>query len=230
MSRAERIIAISQFTRKSILQHYRVDLERVAVIPHGWEATPATVGADAGFGAKYVYYPAITRPHKNHQVLLESIAALRARGSFDFQLVLSGIQTGYWKTLCRQIHRLGLDDVVRHVGYVPYEHVQRLYRGAECVVFPTSFEGFGLPILEAVEAGKKILVSRLEVFDELGVPARFQIDFSDPDQFERALQDPAVTVLENRPWTWDESAAATMAVLASAAGREVAAPQFVRAA
>jgi glycosyltransferase involved in cell wall biosynthesis len=230
MSRAERIIAISHFTQKSILQHYLVDPDRVAVIPHGWEATPAAVRADVGFGGKYVYYPAITRPHKNHQVLLESIAALRARGSFDFQLVLSGIQTGYWKTLCRQIHRLGLDNVVRHVGYVPYENVLRLYRGAECVVFPTLFEGFGLPIIEAVEAGKKILTSRLEVFDELGVPERFQIDFSDPDQFERALQDPAVTVLESRPWTWDESAAATMAVLASAAGREVASPHLIRAA
>ncbi len=230
MSRAERIIAISHFTQKSMMQHYAVAPERVAVIPHGWEATPAPVEADAGFGGKYLYYPAITRPHKNHHLLLESIAALRARGSFDYQLILSGIQTAYWKTLCRQIHRLDLDNVVRHVGYVPYEHVRRLYRGAECVVFPTSFEGFGLPILEAVEAGKKILVSRLEVFDELGVPARFQIDFSDPEQFERALQEPGVTELENRPWTWDETAAATMAVLASAAGREVATPRLVRAA
>jgi glycosyltransferase involved in cell wall biosynthesis len=230
ISRAERIIAISHFTQKSILQHYVVDPQRVAVIPHGWQAAPATLAADMGLGGKYLYYPAITRPHKNHQVLLESIAALRARGSFDYQLVLSGIQTPYWKTLCRQIHRLGLDDVVRHVGYVPYEHVQRLYRGAACIVFPTSFEGFGLPILEAIEAGKKILVSRLEVFDELGVPARFQIDFSDPAQLERALQEPGVTVLENRPWTWDESAAATMAVLASVAGREVSPPRLVRAA
>jgi glycosyltransferase involved in cell wall biosynthesis len=230
ISRAERIIAISHFTQKSILQHYLVDPERVTVIPHGWEAAPATLAADTGFGGKYLYYPAITRPHKNHHVLLESIAALRARGSFDYQLVLSGIQTPYWKTLCRQIHRLGLDDVVWHVGYVPYEHVQRLYRGAACVVFPTSFEGFGLPILEAVEAGKKILVSRLEVFDELGVPARFQIDFSDPAQFEQALQEPGITVLENRPWTWDESAAATMAVLASAAGRGVPSLRLFRAA
>ncbi len=230
MSRAERIIAISEFTKKGILEHYPVDPERVAVIPHGWEGTPAAAEADVGFGGKYLYYPAITRPHKNHQVLLESIAALCARGSFDYRLILSGIQTGYWKTLCRQIHRLGLDDVVWHVGYVPYDEVRRLYRGAECVVFPSSFEGFGLPILEAVEAGKKILTSRLEVFDEQGVPARFQIDFSDSEQFARALQEPGITELENRPWTWDESAAATMAVLASTAGREVSSPRLIRAA
>ena len=137
---------------------------------------------------------------------------------------------GHWKTLCRLIRRLGLQDVVQHVGYVPYDHVRQLYRGAACVVFPTSYEGFGLPILEAVEAGKKILVSRLEVFGELGVPARFQIDFSDPEQLARALQEPGITELENRPWTWAEAAAATMSVLASAAGREMAVPQLVRAA
>jgi glycosyltransferase involved in cell wall biosynthesis len=230
IARAERIVAISRFTRKSILQHYPVDPARVAVVPHGWQAGPAALKTDAGFGGKYLYYPAITRPHKNHHVLLRSIAALRDRGAFDYQLVLSGIQTAHWKMLCRQIRRLGLADVVQHVGYVPYDHVRQLYRGAACVVFPTSYEGFGLPILEAVEAGKKILVSRLDVFDELGVPARFQIDFSDPEQLLRALQEPGITVLAHRPWTWAEAAAATMSELASAAGRPVAAPQLLRAA
>ena len=85
-------------------------------------------------------------------------------------------------------------------------------------------------MLEAIDAGKKILVSRLEIFDELGVPARFQIDFSDPEQLHRALQQPGVTVLEKRPRTWQETAAATMAVLSSAAGRDALAQALVRAA
>jgi len=231
ISRAERIISISQFTKHSILQHYGVAPERITVIPHGWEASPAAaVEVAAEFGGKYLYYPAITRPHKNHHLLLESIAALRARGAFDYQLILSGIQTAYWRTLRQQIRRLNLEQTVRHVGYVPYDRVRQLYRGAECVVFPTSFEGFGLPVLEACEAGKKILVSRLEVFDELGVPARFQIDFSDPAQLERALQEPGITELETCPCTWNESAAATMAVLESAAGRDSSPRVLVRAA
>ena len=115
---------------------------------------------------------------------------------------------------------MDLDEIVRHVGYVSYERVRRLYRGADCVVFPTAFEGFGLPVMEAVESGKKILVSPLEVFDEIGVPKRFQIDFSDPEQLHRGLREPGATVLENPPWTWDESATATMAVLRRTAGCE----------
>ena len=191
----------------------------------GSRPVPAPSKPIAEVTGKYLYYPAITRPHKNHHVLLESIAALRSQGRFDDQLVLSGIQTPHWKTLCKQIRRLDLDQTVRHVGYVSYQRVRQLYHGAECVVFPTSFEGFGLPVMEAFEAGKKILVSRLEVFGEIGVPERFQIDFADPEQLHRALQEPGVTVLENRPWTWDESAAATMALLSAAAGRECSRPR-----
>jgi glycosyltransferase involved in cell wall biosynthesis len=231
VSRADRIIAISQFTKNSIVEQYRVAPELVSVIPHGWEASDAgPVEADPELSGKYLYYPAITRPHKNHHVLLESIAALRSQGRFDSQLILSGIQTPHWKTLRKQIHRLKLDETVRHEGYVSYGRVRQLYHGAECVVFPTSFEGFGLPVVEAFEAGKKIVVSRLEVFDEIGVPERFQIDFADPEQLYRALQEPGVTVLEKRPWTWDESAAATIGLLGSAAGRESPARVLARAA
>jgi glycosyltransferase involved in cell wall biosynthesis len=149
---------------------------------------------------------------------------------FDAQLILSGIQTSHWRTLSRQIRRLNLDQTVRHVGYVPYDRVRQLYRGADCVVFPSSFEGFGLPVLEAVEAGKKILVSQLEIFSEIGVPRRFQIDFADPGQLYRALQEPGPTVLERHPWTWDESAAATMAALRSTAAYGGAAQGWARAA
>ena len=231
VARADRIIAISQFTRKTMLEHYGVSPERVGVVPHGWEpARDVSVDTDFETSDPYLYYPAITRPHKNHHVLLESIAALRSRGCFTYQLVLSGIQTSHWQTLRKQIRRLGLEETVRHVGYVSYDRVRQLYRDAACVVFPSSFEGFGLPVMEACAAGKKILVSRLEVFDELGVPERFQIDFADPDALDRALAEPGVTVLEKRPWTWDESAAATMGVLNAAAGRTSAARPLARAA
>jgi glycosyltransferase involved in cell wall biosynthesis len=231
VARADKIIAISQFTKKTIVEQYGLAPDQITVVPHGWEPPHrGPIDADAEPAGSYLYYPAITRPHKNHHVLLESIATLKSRGCFDKRLILSGIQTAHWRALRRQIHRLGLDQTVQHVGYVPYGRVRRLYDGAECIVFPTCFEGFGLPVMEAVESGKKILVSRLEVFDELGVPERFQIDFADPDQLYRALQEPGATVLERRPWTWTESAAATMALLSSAAGCESPVRALARAA
>jgi glycosyltransferase involved in cell wall biosynthesis len=231
IARAEQVIAISHFTKKTILAHYDVDPARIAVVPHGFEADPAgACDADPEIGGMYLYYPAITRPHKNHQALFESIAALRAEGRFDHRLILSGIQTPYWKTLQQQIHRLGLEPLVEHVGYLPYERVRRIYHGAECIVFPSLFEGFGLPVMEAFEAGKKVVVSRHELFDELGVPPQFQIDFSDPAQLRQAIAEPKIAGLTHRPWTWDESAEATMTLLDSAAAEDRAANTLARAA
>jgi glycosyltransferase involved in cell wall biosynthesis len=225
--RADRIIAISGFTKKTILENYRVDPRRITVVHHGWMPNNAALVSDSNHNGGYLYYPAITRPHKNHQALFESIAALKSQGRFDKRLILSGIQTSHWKKLRKQIKRLHLEETVQHEGYVSYERVRQLYQGADCVVFPTMFEGFGLPVMEAIEARKKILVSHLEVFDEIGVPQRFQIDFADPEQLYRGLQEPGVTVLEHQPLTWDESAAATMAVLGILAEREAIAESTI---
>lgn len=236
LRRADRIIAISQWTKKTIVEQYAIDSDRIAVIPHGFEGRERRAESEeqraeesvrSSLSAlrsplsalRYVYYPATTLPRKNHAVLFESIAKLKAAGRFDYQLLLSGIQTPHWKTLSRQIRNLRLQETVRHLGYVPYDRVRSLYQRAECILFPSTFEGFGLPVLEAVEAGKKIIVSRIEVFRELGVPEKFQIDFSDPEQLDRALHAPGVTTLRHRPWTWQEAAAATMEVLTVTASR-----------
>ena len=231
---SERIIAISQVTKDAIVAHYQIRPERVVVVPHGIEPTHAEslphdslpraiASGGPGRARPYLYYPAISLPHKNHAVLFESIAKLAAAGRFDYELILSGKQTKHWKTLERQLQRLGLAQTVRHMGFVPYEEVQQLYRGAECVLFPSTFEGFGLPVTEAFEAQKKIIVSRLPIFSELGVADEFQIDFGDPWQLDAAIRRPGVTALR-QPLTWRETARATLDVLvyeASCANRHV---------
>ncbi len=214
---AGRIVAISQHTKDAIVRHYRIDPERISVVPHGIEPAPPFDIRHSTFdippGRPYLYYPAISLPHKNHAVLLDSIAKLSAEGRFPYQLILSGRQTGHWKTLQRQIRRFGLQQTVRHLGFIPYGQVQQLFRGAECILFPTTFEGFGLPVTEAVEARKKIIVSRLQVFRELGVPDQHQIDFGDPEQLDAAIRLPGITTLRRRPWTWQETARATLNAL-----------------
>jgi glycosyltransferase involved in cell wall biosynthesis len=217
---AERIIAISQVTKETVVEHYGVNPDRVSVIPHGIE----TMGfdrlpGDSDITRPYVYCPAASLPHKNHAVLFESVARLKAEGRFDYELILSGVQTKYWKTLRRLIHKLGLEQTVRHLGFISYDRVQRLFRGAECILFPTTFEGFGLPVTEAYEARKKIIVSRLKIFRELGVPDRFQIDFSDPNQLDAAIRQPGVATLQRQPWTWQEAARATLELLVEEASR-----------
>jgi glycosyltransferase involved in cell wall biosynthesis len=221
---ARRIIAISGFTKKTLVERAGVDAEKVEVVRFGLapaDTTPARPLDD--LPGPYLYYPAATYPHKNHATLFRTYAALRQRGAIEERLVLTGARTGLWPRLESLIHELGLDRHVRHLGHLPASDVRRVYAGASAILFPTLFEGFGLPVLEAVELGKKIVVSRLEVFDEIGVPRKFQIDFSDPEQLLGALRFPGSTVLEKRPFTWEDTARATLRELRRAAGEQAAA-------
>jgi Glycosyl transferases group 1 len=113
--------------------------------------------------------------------------------------------------------RLRLQNVVSHLGYVSYEMVLRLIRGAECVVFPSGFEGFGIPVVEAAALDRKVITSRLDVFEELGVPPARRIDFANLDAFAHALADSSSPSLLRQPWTWSACARATLDVLCAAA-------------
>jgi glycosyltransferase involved in cell wall biosynthesis len=208
MERAERIAAISDHVRDTVIERCGVAPDKVVSIPLGWTPGGRSEAAPLpSLGTGYLYYPAYSHPHKNHLLLLRTYAALRARGALSTRLVLTGGRTGYWKTIARAIRDLGLAEQVVDLGLVPYADVPRIYAGAEAVLFPTRYEGFGLPVLEAVEQGKKVITSRLPVFDELGVPRCFQIDFGDPDQLAAALAIPGPTALEKAPRRWEEMAA-----------------------
>jgi glycosyltransferase involved in cell wall biosynthesis len=215
LARAEKVIAISRHVRKTILELCGLAEAKVVAIPLGY--APRVGSADEapypGIGSGYLYYPAYSHPHKNHATLLRTYAALRASGAITAPLVLTGGQTAHWKRLERLVDELGLRDQVRHLGLLSYPEVRRVYAGAAAVLFPTRYEGFGLPVLEAVEAGKKVITSRLEVFDEIGVPRCYQIDFSSPEELRAALDLPGATVLERKPGTWRDMAAAYATVL-----------------
>lgn len=219
LGRARRIIAISQTTRKTLIERAGMPPEKIEAVPFGFSPEEGGVQRPLeGVPGPYLYYPAATFPHKNHAALFRSYAALRARGDVAEPLVLTGVRTGLWKKLERLIRELRMEDHIRHLGYLSYADVRRVYAGASAVVLPTLFEGFGLPVLEAVELGKKVIVSRLGIFDEVGVPPRFQIDFSDPAQLAAALRLPGPTSLAVRPSTWEDNARATLRELRRAAG------------
>ena len=218
LRRARRIIAISGTTKKTLVERAGVPAEKVEAVPFGFTSSDAaSVRPLEDLPGPYLYYPAATFAHKNHATLFKSYAALRGRGELDMPLVLTGARTGLWPALERRIRQLGMGEHIRHLGFLPFADVRRVYAGASAVVFPTLFEGFGLPVLEASEFGKKLVTSRLEVFDEIGVPARFQIDFAEPDQLLRALRLEGPTTLEKHPGSWEDNARATLRALRLAA-------------
>jgi len=183
------IVAISRFTAGCLREVCGVAPERIRVVHHGFDPPKEEPLAPLeGLDDPYLFYPAASYPHKGHVRLLESYAALRKAGRLDCRLVFCGMKTPHWKKAERAMRRLGIEEDVSHLGFVDRTTVRRLYAHCRAVVFPTEYEGFGLPVAEAAGFGKRIVCSKLEVFDELGVPKERQIDFSDPEALFDALE------------------------------------------
>lgn len=223
MERAAHVIAISAFTKTTLVDRCAIAPTKVTAIPFGVDPLPAPgAGGERTrlVDGPYLYYPAATWPHKAHATLFRTYAALRGRGAMAERLVLTGQRTALWGTVLLPLAReLGIERDVVHLGFVPFDEVRRLYAGAAAVLFPTTFEGFGLPVLEAVQAGRKVVTSRLAVFDEIGVPREAQADFERPDEVLAALHAPGPTRLTRDPISWKENAAQTVRVLREATGR-----------
>lgn len=221
MARADRLVAISEFTRRTLVEACGVAPGKVVAVPLGYERRDASaVPATDRVAGPYLYYPAATFAHKNHAALIRSWATLHRSGAVPAKLVFTGMQTPAWRGLQRLARDLGVADDVVHLGFLPYPETRRVYAGAEAVVFPSRYEGFGIPVLEAaVEFRKKVITSRLPVFAELGVPPERQIDFEDPGALLAALRLEGPTVLSRTPIGWAECARRTLAV-----AREVASP------
>ena len=224
LARADRVVAISGFTLRCLEERCGLPPGKGIAIPLGVEPVPVQreeplpVGLASG---TFLYFPAATWAHKGHDRLLRSFASLRRSGRFEGRLVLTGQRTPLWdRELLPLARSLGVESDVLHLGFVSRGEVAALLAGARAVVFPTRFEGFGLPVVEAASAGACVVASRLEVFDEIGLPPENQVDFEDPGALARALELPAPTRLLREPLSWLEVARRTVDVLrgASAAG------------
>jgi len=201
------IIAISIFTKKSLVDRCDVSEKKIWVVYHGFDpiiqepSSPPPV-------ENFLFYPAATYPHKGHLQLLETYAELRKKEQINQKLVFTGMKTKYWKKIKNKIKALGIEDEVIHLGFVSRKDVLALYKACHSVLFPTQFEGFGLPVLEALVAKKRIVCSSLSVFDELGVPKKWQVDFSSPVALKKALD---TSVEKEIDWiSWDESVCQTL--------------------
>ncbi len=223
MERAARIVAISAFTRRMLVERCGVDPAKVTAVPLGVEPRRAgePLAPPAGLvPGGFLYCPAATWPHKGHDRLLRTYAALRRSGRISDRLVLTGQRTPLWEGKLLPLARsLGVEGDLLHLGFVPREQVELLLGAARAVVFPTRYEGFGLPVVEAAVAGARIVASRLEVFDEIGLPPQAQVDFDVPEEVLAALVLPAPTRLSRQPLSWAEVARLTVEVLRKAPAR-----------
>jgi glycosyltransferase involved in cell wall biosynthesis len=207
--RADQVITISEHARTGIVEKLGIPAERVHAIHLGVDHDlfkPDGPGPE-GLPARYVVYPANLWPHKNHDGLLR---AWERVSDPDLHLVLSG-QT-YGKPAPS-------GPRVTHVGHIPLEDMPALLRGAQAMVFPSLFEGFGLPVLEAMACGTPVAASDRGAIAEVAGTTALLFDPEDPEAIAAAIE--AVTSGSDRraasiehaaSFTWRATAAEHMRV------------------
>ena len=189
---ARLVITISDHARRSIIERYGVDPERVRVIPPAadveFRPEPDPDAARAldrlGLSDELVYYPADFWPHKNHETLFEAIERLGARGR-PLQLVLTGSPDSGYTRLERRV--AGLPNV-RYLGRLPRPEVAELMRRARALVFPSRFEGFGIPMVEAFSCGTPVVASNAASCPEVAGGAALLVDPHDPEALADAIE------------------------------------------
>lgn len=227
---AELIICPSAFTAQDVCSRYGTDPGKVRVIPEA-PALPAPTAPTAApalaipHEGPYVLAVGDLRPKKNLPALVGAMAQLHREGAGRHRLVLAGLDAGEGARLIA----LAAPAPLELTGYVSDERLDALIRGADLVVHPSLYEGFGLVVLEAMARGTPVLAARAGALPETGGEAAAYFDPADPE----SLPDELRTLLSDqrtrerlaesgRAWarrfTWGEAARRTAAVYREAAG------------
>ena len=199
VGRATVVAVPTEYVRSTVVTGFDVDPDRVTVVPHGVpdvSILPAAIAAARerhGLGDRpYVVYPAITHPHKGHRVLIEMLAA----SDDDLMLVLIGGEGAAEPTLRNEIASKGVAGRVVRAGRVSTGDRDALLAGSEALVFPSEYEGFGAPLVEAMVLGVPIVCSSApavrEVVGDAGVVVEDAMDWAAALRDARSRRDELV--------------------------------------
>lgn len=182
-ARAARILTVSEFTKKQIIDWSGVATEKVENVGCGVDPGYHPEGEKYGLPFPYLLSVSNRKPHKNEFRIVDAFA--KARLDPRLHLVFTGIPS---EDLNRQIEKQQLQSRVDFVGVVPEERFPALYRGAEALVFPSLYEGFGLPILEAMACGIPVVTSNVTAMPEVASDAALLVDPRSGEQISLAME------------------------------------------
>lgn len=236
--RATRIIVSAAFTKECLVNRYGIAAEKIEVIYTGYGPENrllndaellAVARSKYGLDKPFLFYPAATWPHKNHKRLLEAVKIMRDRYAFDGSLVLSGVAMQSHSEIKAEILRLGLADQVKILGYLPATDLPCLYNCARLMVFPSLFEGFGIPLVEAMACGCPVVCADATSLPEVVGEAGMLFDPLDPEKMAETIwsawnDEGMLASMRERGldraklFNWDDAALKTIAVYNKARG------------
>jgi glycosyltransferase involved in cell wall biosynthesis len=223
--RATRVMTVSETSKRDILRFVDVEPDRIDVIYNAYderfevepcEEDVVRVRERYQLHDEFVLYAGNVKPHKNLERLIEAFNLVRARGLDHLKLVLIGDEISRYAALRRAVHHHQLHKYVRFLGYLPHETLAVMYRLAGVFVFPSLYEGFGLPPLEAMASGTPVVTSNVSSLPEVAADAAILVDPYDPgaiaDGIERVLGDEGLRadlrrrgLARARQFSWEQS-------------------------
>jgi glycosyltransferase involved in cell wall biosynthesis len=187
--KATRIIAISESTKRDLVRCYGISAEKIGVVYHCLPTifravtNRKEIAAKYRLPEKYILYVGTLERRKNIANLIRAFAAARRIGTLPHVLVLAGQRGWLYEDIFRTVEELNLKDQVIFLGYVPDEDLPGLYSAADLFVYLSRYEGFGLPVLEAMACGTPVLASNASSLPEVIGDAGIMVP---PDDVEQA--------------------------------------------
>jgi glycosyltransferase involved in cell wall biosynthesis len=192
---ASAVLTISNFSKKAILKHYKSSHDKTFSIPIGVDlerfinAPPLSSERKREYGITKPYILALgnIQPRKNIVRLIDAFCAVQQKIKTPIQLILAGKAQYRHNDIVEQVARLGLKEQVKFTGYIKDEDLASLYSGSDIFVYPSLYEGFGLPILEAMASGTAVISSKTTAMPEVGGDAVHYIEPTDTEDIANAI-------------------------------------------
>ncbi len=249
---AKRVFTISNASKSDIIKYYQVNPEKVVVTypgikvksqmskvktdsgqvedaPRGARMTNSKLLEKYGIRSKYVLFVGTLQPRKNITRLIEAFSHVLQSDSIaslqnDLKLIIVGKKGWLYEEILAAPKKYGVEKQVKFLEFVPDEDLSILYQNAVCFVLPSLYEGFGLPVLEAMQQGCPVITSNVSSLPEAGGDAALYVDPMDTDDIAKKMQ----MVIENKKlqaelrekgykqvkkFSWEKTAQETLAVL-----------------
>ena len=232
---AAHLIADSSATKRDLIERYGSKPDKISVVYPGYDETTfrpvrdeeaiEIIKARYGITDDYILFVGTLQPRKNLTRLIEAFSNLQSQIS-NLQLVIAGKKGWLYEDIFRQVEELGLEGKVVFTDYVPEGDLPALLSGARLFVFPSLYEGFGLPVLEAMACGTPVVCSNTSSLPEVAGNAALLVDPLDVEELaaamERVLGDEELRAgliergfEQTRRFSWEKCARETLSVLES---------------
>lgn len=251
---ARKIIAISESTKNDIIKEYNVEPEKIKVVYPGikpkfmkssYSESKQQLFDKYGISKNFILFVGTLQPRKNIVSLIEAFKQVKSQKSThstssgqevksqnedDLELVIIGKKGWMYEEILKRPGELGIEDKVKFLDFVPDEDLGFFYENAICYVLPSLYEGFGLPVLEAMNHGCPVITSNISSLPEAGGDAAIYADPKNPadiaEKINKLINNKSLRseliqkgYKQVKKFSWEKSARETLQVLEEAAGR-----------